>query len=56
MCQFAHIFSGGYSAGYYSYLWSEVMSSDIFEAFEDVGLENKQKIREVGKRYVKVIL
>ena len=35
---FAHIFSGdGYSSGYYSYMWSEVMDADAFEAFEDAG-------------------
>jgi peptidyl-dipeptidase Dcp len=34
---FSHIFSGGYSAGYYSYLWSEVMDADAFQAFKDTG-------------------
>lgn len=36
--QFAHVFAGdGYSSGYYSYMWSEVMDADAFEAFEEAG-------------------
>ena len=36
--QFAHVFAGdGYSSGYYSYMWSEVMDADAFEAFEEIG-------------------
>jgi len=34
---FQHIFSGGYSAAYYSYLWSEALDADGFEAFEEAG-------------------
>ena len=35
---FAHIFSGGYSAGYYSYLWAEVLDKDAYELFMQKGI------------------
>ena len=35
---FAHIFSGGYSSGYYSYIWAEVLVEDAFDAFKEKGL------------------
>ena len=38
---FSHIFSGGYSAGYYSYLWSEVLDSDAFQPFVENGIFDK---------------
>jgi peptidyl-dipeptidase Dcp len=35
---FQHVFSGGYSSGYYSYLWSEVLDADAFQAFKEKGI------------------
>ena len=47
---FAHIFSGGYSAGYYSYIWAEVLDADAFQAFKETSLfdqETARKYREL---------
>ena len=49
---FLHLFSGGYAASYYSYLWSEVLEADIFTRFTEAGLFD----RETGRRYLETIL
>mmetsp|Transcript_965 Transcript_965/g.1205 ORF Transcript_965/g.1205 Transcript_965/m.1205 type:complete len:777 (+) Transcript_965:39-2369(+) len=56
LCSFSHIFGGGYAAGYYSYKWAEVMSADAFGAFEDVGLENEEAVKEVGLKFRNTVL
>ncbi len=56
LCSFGHIFAGGYSAGYYSYKWAEVLSADAFSAFEDVGLDNEEQIRATGRRFRDTVL
>lgn len=49
---FSHIFAGGYTAGYYSYLWAEVLSADAYSRFEEEGIFNA----ETGKSFLENIL
>ena len=51
-CSFSHIFSGGYSAGYYSYKWAEVLEADAFSLFKEKGIFNT----EVSNSFRKNIL
>ncbi len=44
---FQHIFSGGYSAGYYSYIWAEVLDADAFQAFKEKGLFDQPTARSL---------
>ncbi len=51
-CAFSHIFSGGYSSGYYSYKWAEVLEADAFELFKEKGVFN----REIASKFRSEIL
>ena len=53
LASFAHIFAGGYAAGYYGYKWAEVMSCDAYGAFEEVP---RSDYRTVGSRYRETVL
>jgi oligopeptidase A len=53
---FSHIFAGGYSAGYYSYKWAEVLSADAYAAFEETAAADGSPNLETGRRYRQAIL
>lgn len=52
---FTHIMSGGYSAGYYSYKWAEVLSADVFGAFQEAGKNYKEQ-KLIANNFRKTIL
>ena len=53
---FTHIFSGGYAAGYYSYMWADILAHDAFAAFEEAGLDDPAARAATGRRYAATIL
>lgn len=56
LCSFSHIFAGGYGAGYYSYKWAEIMSSDAFGVFEQYDMSDDKKMNEIGMKFRSTIL
>jgi len=51
---FSHIFAGGYAAGYYSYKWAEVLSADVFSAFEEAGIFDPETATALRKEVLSV--
>ena len=56
LCAFEHIFAGGYSAGYYSYKWAEIMSLDAFSAFEEIDMDDDEAVKKLGLKFRNTIL
>ncbi|KAG1711574.1 hypothetical protein DVH05_008823 [Phytophthora capsici] len=56
LCSFAHIFAGGYAAGYYSYKWAEILSCDAYGAFEEAAKESPEAQARVGRKFRDTIL
>jgi len=52
VCNFSHVFAGGYAAGYYSYKWAEVLDADAFSKFKANGVVSRQ----IGEQFRKAVL
>ena len=52
MTNFSHTMGGGYSAGYYSYMWAEVLDADAFEAFKETGDIFNQEVADKFRKHV----
>ena len=53
---FTHIFAGGYAAGYYSYMWADILAHDAFAAFEEAGIDDPSARAATGRRYAATVL
>ena len=52
MTNFSHTMGGGYSAGYYSYMWAEVLDADAFDAFKETGNIFDQEVAKKFRKYI----
>lgn len=50
-CQFVSSFGENFSCKYYSHIWTDMLATDLYDAFNDVGFENKTKIKDVGIKF-----
>jgi oligopeptidase A len=56
ICCASHLFGGHYAAGYYGYLWADVLAADAFSAFEEAGLQHREASKANGRRFRDTVL